>query len=117
MVARIKKAKLPVPSEASTQAAILEYLNMRGHFAVRINTMGVAKWNKKKEFDGFRKSPMKGVSDILGVSRNTGKFFAIEVKKKYNKPSPEQITFIENVQSRGGIGIIAYSLDDVTEIL
>lgn len=105
------------PTEAQIQKAILDYLKLAGHFAVRINTQGVPMWNEGGRLKGFRKSPMVGVSDILGVQKNTGRFFAIEVKKKGGVVSPEQTTFIQEVQKRGGIGMVAYSLDDVTNIL
>jgi len=99
-------------TEADIQRTILDYLNLKGHFVVRINTMGVAKWGRGGSFAGFRPSPMKGVSDILGIS-STGKFIAIEVKSAKGKASPEQIDFLDKVRARGGIAIVARSLDDV----
>lgn len=104
--------KIPVPSEAETQSAILDYLRMRGHYPFRVNTQGVPLHDGKGGIRGFRKAPQRGVSDIVGV-RAGGMFFAIEVKKKGKHPTPEQTTFLEEVRRRGGIGFVAYGVDDV----
>jgi VRR-NUC domain len=104
------------PTEAEIQKSILEYLAYRGHFAIRINTQGVPMWSEGKTLRGFRKSPMVGVSDILGVAKG-GQFFAIEVKKKGGKATEEQLKFIDNVKKRGGIGLIAFSIDEVKPLL
>lgn len=56
-----------------------------------------------------------GVSDVCGLLRS-GKFFAIEVKAGKNPPSPEQLDFLERVRLSGGIGIVAYSVDDVISL-
>lgn len=103
-------------TEAGIQKAILDYLRLKGHFAVRVNTQGVPMWNEGKRLKGFRPSPMKGVADILGVKKG-GQFFAIEVKKSGGKPSPEQVHFLKEIESRGGIALVAYSLEEVTKIL
>jgi hypothetical protein len=58
---------------------------------------------------------LKGVSDILGIWK--GKFLAIEVKSPGKKPTPEQKEFLGLVSDFGGIGILAYSLDDVIHTL
>lgn len=111
------------PLEKDIQHGILAYLKMRGHFAFRVNTMGVAKWGKNREFAGFRPSPMKGVADILGVVGPRygnlksgimgGTFFAVEVKRKGGKTSPEQDQFLAEVRRCHGIAVVAHSLDEV----
>lgn len=105
-------------TEAQIQKQVLEYLTLRGHFAFRVNTMGVPMWDGKS-FKGFRPSPMKGVADILGVRGKpargvpAGQAFAIEVKDKKGKPSKEQVAFLEEVNRKGGLGIVARSIEDV----
>lgn len=66
----------------------------------------------KKRFRA-NKSPYrkKGVSDILGSWK--GRFLAIEVKTPKNYLTPEQKAFLEEVRVKGGIGILARSIDDV----
>lgn len=57
----------------------------------------------------------KGISDILGVYK--GRMLAIEVKRPGGRVSPEQIKFIKQVNEEGGIGFVAYSVDEVVERL
>ena len=55
---------------------------------------------------------MTGIADILGILP-TGRFLAIEVKRKGNKTTPNQDIFLKGITDNGGLAIIAYSLDDV----
>ena len=66
----------------------------------------------------------RGVSDIVGICK--GKFIAIEVKRKDAPRCPykcnhnvcvEQRAFLNNVNTEGGIGFVARSIDDVVERL
>jgi hypothetical protein len=56
-----------------------------------------------------------GSPDYIGWTKD-GRFLAIEVKLK-GKPTKEQKNFIFQVQSMGGVGIIAYSVQDVVSVL
>ena len=57
----------------------------------------------------------KGFSDLLAV-RN-GKAYFIEVKVKPNKPSKEQLAFIETITNRYGCAAgVAYSVEDAERI-
>lgn len=40
-------------------------------------------------------------------------FFVVEGKVKPNKPTPEQTNFVNAVKRAGGVGVIAYSVEDV----
>ena len=102
-------------TEADVQRTILDYLHMKGHGAWRINTQGVPMWGKKQAFVGMRPSPMKGIADIIGLHKDNGLFFAIEVKSKTGKASSEQLEFLSEVRLRSGIGIVARSLEDVID--
>jgi hypothetical protein len=51
------------------------------------------------------------------VEKGTGRFIAIEVKHGKNKPTPAQEEFLREVKSRGGVALVAYSLNDVTDML
>lgn len=99
------------PTEAETQAAILEYLTMRGHFCWRNNTgMHRATYGGRERFIRFGK---KGSADILGIERGTGRFVAVEVKRRGNRPTPEQTQFINTIKGNHGIAVVAFSVDDV----
>jgi hypothetical protein len=67
-----------------------------------------------KEWQGPMSFP-KGISDILGIYK--GQFLAIEVKRPGGRMSPDQEKFIDRVNQEGGIGFVAYSVDDVVERL
>ncbi len=55
----------------------------------------------------------RGVSDLLVCYQ--GRFLAIEVKRPGGKVSPEQERFLERVRAAGGIGLVAYGIDDVID--
>jgi len=111
--ADVPKIKL---SEADIQRAILDYISLTPHFAFRVNTQGVPIRDDSGEISGFRPSPMKGIADIL-VCMSDGRFAAIEVKSAKGKVSEEQMAFLQEVDNRGGLAIIAHSLDDVIRFL
>lgn len=53
-----------------------------------------------------------GTSDITGCTKD-GRFVAFEAKIHPNKPTQLQDAYLEEVRKRGGIALVAYSLDDV----
>jgi hypothetical protein len=56
-------------------------------------------------------------SDVNVSIIQCGRFAAIEVKKKGNEPTPEQLEFLDAVHRANGIGTVAYSTDDVMTLL
>ena len=66
--------------------------------------------NTKNRF--YRFQGMAGVSDIIGI-HESGKFVAIELKVGKNKPTQKQQDFIDMINYHSGVGIIAYSWEDV----
>jgi len=92
-------------TEQQIQKQILDYLRMIGCIAVKFNNSNFG-----------RKTHQIGVSDIVGCTKE-GRFIAIEVKKQGGKPTVEQIEFIVDVVKHGGIGMIAYSLDEVIKVI
>jgi hypothetical protein len=120
----------PPSKEIDTVKAIVDYLQMRGCLAWRMNTGAF-----KAEHAGktrFHRFGVKGMSDVIGIvplTRYTnsvgvtvalpieavGRFLAIEVKSATGKPSPEQVAFLAAVVKAGGIAFLARSLDDVRE--
>lgn len=100
--------------ERDIQKQILDYLHLRGILAFKHRNVGIYKQSTGK----YIPLPFgeKGISDILGCTKE-GKFLAIEVKKEGGRPSEEQKIFLSRVSQSGGLGILAYSLDDVTKHL
>lgn len=102
----MKKNKGPL--EGQIQTAILEYLMIKGHFVYRNNSGGFT--DKRGHYYRYG---LAGSADIIGVEKGTGKFIAVEVKRAAGKTTEGQEKYLESVRSRGGIGIVARSVDDV----
>ena len=62
------------------------------------------------------KKQSAGVSDILGCTPQ-GRFLAVECKDTGKKPTPEQVQFLDGVRERGGLAIVAHSVEEVASIL
>ena len=99
-----------VEHERDIQRAILDYLSLKRIVAFRINS-GAMKVGSAGNERYMRLAP-RGTPDILGYTKD-GHFLAIEVKRKGGTVSTEQQEFIDGVNRAGGIGLVAYSLDDV----
>jgi len=57
----------------------------------------------------------KGFSDLFAIK--DGKVSFIEVKVKPNKPTKEQINFIEQMKSKGCNAGVAYAVDEAKQIV
>jgi len=125
--------------EIDIEKQVVEYLRLIGHEAWQ-NFSGAVYDPKKK---GYRKQSdtyLKGISDVLGQSRQSGVLLAFEVKteKEYkyvtkhydeinnktylpwNKKKEHlrnQIKFIEGVNNRGGIAGFVYSIECIDKLL
>ena len=74
----------------------------------------IIKYLQSKGYSVFKTiaTNRRGIADIIACSP-LGVFTAIEVKLQYNKPSPLQLHYIEEVKACNGVAFVAYSLDDV----
>jgi hypothetical protein len=103
------------PTEKEIQNSIISYLNIAGHYVWRQNS-GFFKHNYRTKSGIYKtsviRSGVKGISDIIGIAKD-GRMIAIEVKRKGNKPDVHQLAFLDEIRSRGGYAIVAYSLEDV----
>lgn len=98
-------------TEQDIQRQITDYLKLKRIFHRKVNIAGIMKPN-----GGYIPSQNAGMSDIIGCLWG-GRFLAIEVKKKGGKVSPLQQAFLDEVNANGGLGFVAYSLDDVIKML
>lgn len=65
-----------------------------------------------------RQGLKNGVSDIcLPVSNETYSNLYVELKVGKNKPTPDQIGFIEDVNRFGGFGVIVYGSDNAIQVI
>lgn len=72
-----------------------------------------------KTADGKRFSTglPKGFPDLCGYHRTSGRAVYIECKMPYNKPSEEQLKFIEDAKSAGAIAAVCYSVEEAVELV
>lgn len=54
----------------------------------------------------------KGQPDVLGFTK-TGQFLAVEVKAPGKKATAEQLEFLADLASAGGVAFVARSVEDV----
>jgi hypothetical protein len=67
-----------------------------------------------------RPGQQRGCSDILGIFSSNecpGRFVAIEVKIPGNKTTPLQDLFLKKVAEAHGLAFVAYSVEDVQNIV
>ncbi len=95
--------------ESDIQRTILEYLEIKKIFHYRNNSGAFV---KDKHFYRFG---AVGSPDIICVK--DGKYIGIEVKGKTGKQSDGQIKFQEELESAGGVYILARGLDDIMKVL
>lgn len=95
--------------EKDIQEAIITFLRLKKYVIFKHHSTGFTSGK-----DGFRTFRLgdKGIADLIGCTP-AGRFLAIEVKRKGGKISEDQRAFLESVNRNGGIGIVAFSLDDV----
>lgn len=92
--------------EAEIQAAILDYLRLKGHFFWRNNSGAF-----KTERGGFYRVGTPGAPDIIGCV--DGKFVGLEVKTAKGKLSDEQELFAHSLGAINGQYHVVRSIDDV----
>ena len=92
-------------SEKALRDAILQYLNFKGVYAWKQNTGAMYLEGR------FIRFAAPGMPDIIGIMPD-GRFLAVETKAT-GRVTAHQKAFLDNVRQRGGIAILAYSVDDV----
>ena len=105
---RINKIKSSRESEIPLVKEILDFLSAQPKCMVWRNTNHTRATHRSAYY-------RKGVPDILGIWR--GRPLAVEVKKSDGVVSKEQIEFIEEFKSQGGIAFVARGVEDVLKAL
>lgn len=103
--------------ESSVQAAIIEYMVLKGACVIRVNGGTMPTPDGDRRFvantwyaPGHRRET-RGTADIVAMWN--GEAFAIEVKRVGGRQSPEQRAFQAAWEEAGGWYILASSVDDV----
>lgn len=113
-IENLKKGKRIANDANDLNRAICDHANLSGSWFVwRQNNMGV--YDKSKGV--YRKSPgsIKGVSDVIGIHKKIGIWFAVEGKAGNDRASKDQLIFIDRVVKTGGFGCIVRSFDEYLE--
>ena len=102
--------------ESDIQNTICEYLEIKGRCFFRLNNIPAFNRTVGGGFTMRRlpKYTPRGLPDIIVVAG--GLFFALEVKSKVGKQSPEQKEFEALVKKHGGRYHVVRSLDEVIAI-
>ena len=98
--------------EKDIQKQVIDFLRIKGFLVVKFPSVGIY----KQKTNSYIPQSRKGISDLLACSPK-GRFMAIEIKYGKNKASKEQQDFIEEVNDKNGYGFIAYSVDDVINMI
>lgn len=101
--------------ETDLKRSIVDYLRLLG-FLAWVQNVGAVKFKNAQGKQRFIKFGFAGLSDILCVLPG-GRFMVVETKRLDNVASQAQKDFMADVERRGGIAVLAYSLDDVDERL
>jgi hypothetical protein len=129
---RIKYPSMPEHALAGTNwqdnsanaltKSIVGFLNLSGHFAERINTMGTYRQGKKiqvgentRQLPGkyTRTTGVKGSADIAATIK--GRAVKIEVKYGKDRMSEAQKEYAERTEAAGGIYYVARDFDSFKE--
>lgn len=89
--------------ESEITKAILAYLR----------ASGIVVW---KNWSGPM-TPIRGISDILGVIPPTGRFLAVEVKTPAGKLTEHQLRFLAAVREAGGVAAVVRSVYEAVELI
>lgn len=100
---------IKVPREQDLPKACLVWLHLHGFHVWRQNAGGM---KVGKRFVRFSHQP--GISDIIGWTK-TGRFLAIETKRRGQKPTQVQRDFLDALNRAGGVGLVVHSLDELIE--
>ena len=83
-----------------------------GWVAWRQNNVAVCDKGQFRRFAG-----LKGVSDVIGFHKDTGRFLACEIKVGKDRLSPDQEQFLQSVNRAGGLGLVVRHADDLKQYL
>lgn len=83
-----------------------------GWVAWRQNNTAICDRGQFRRFVG-----LKGVSDVIGFHKETGRFLACEIKVGSDRLSPDQEKFLHAVNRAGGLGIVVRHANDLSDFL
>jgi len=108
--------------EDNLQIAVMDYLRLQYPKILAWHTVNEGKIPVHYRKKLIRKGLKKGIPDIIIVQKkrhNSIIMFgiAMELKIKYNKPSPEQIEVLDYLEGEGMITAVCYDFDSAKEVI
>jgi hypothetical protein len=118
MVTRVKKP--PAPLERVEQAMLVKRLHLdpRTRNLFWTATAGGMYTNKRTAALMVGQGLRKGVPDLMFYEPNgTCIGLAIEMKRRPNKPSPEQLEWLSGLEARGWEARVCYSAEEAWTVI
>lgn len=113
---RSNRAAVPSVPERDVLAAVLKALRLhpKVSWVERMNS-GKFKLPGKDGKAQWVRFGFVGMADVTGQLKAEygGRRLEVECKREGEKPTPEQEAFLAHVRAAGGVGILAYGIDDV----
>lgn len=111
----MSRVRKPASATNLLTKAILRHLSLFGYNVWRQNNGGVFDPKTGK----FRRNPLhkKGVPDVIGYHRKTGRFICVEVKTGKDRLSPYQEQFLQEAAEAGCIAFVAHDYQDFVKKL
>lgn len=112
-------------TENDIKNSIIQYLRLNQWLVFRINSGAATVKDEKGKrrwfwfarwFVAGKEEKRAGISDIIGLHPRH-RPIAVETKLPGNKPTEAQQEFLDEWTEHGGVAIVAYSLDDLIEVL
>lgn len=107
---RTKRTRTP---EAVVLDACLQLLKLRGVFCWRSNNSAIRRTDTATGRQWMQFSGLRGVSDILGILRPSGRLLAVEAKSDVGTLTAEQELFLDAVRTGGGCAVVVYGVKDL----
>lgn len=109
----MKRRPPNAPRESDIQRAVMDYLAVRGFRVFRRNVMGIVPMRK----GGAVRVGIKGMSDLYGWYRLTGRHIEVEVKRPENPLTTFQTSWLMNARTDGVIAFAVHSVEECAERL
>lgn len=103
------RVRIAKPLERTVLRAVLSALAIHPSVAWAVR-MNVGAFNNGA--GNYVRVGFVGCSDVIGQLRD-GRFLAVEVKRPGGKVTDDQSAFLDRVATHGGVGFVAYGVDDV----
>jgi len=99
--------------ESEIQARIRLALGEEHDLTLWRNNVGVAEmWSSAGKSQRVSYGLCVGSSDLIGLLSPAGRFVALEVKRPGEKPTQEQVKFMQHVRQMGGFAAVVCSADE-----